>query len=83
MYKCPYPGCNYIAAHILLNSHAREHGFKTVAELQKKYGKVKSLQVPNHIARWAAAQSPGISIHQFDGIEAGIARLKKEDKKSR
>lgn len=80
MYKCPYPGCDYIAAHIILNSHAKKHGYKTVQEMTKVHGPVKQLQYDPKKLKHAREMTVNISESSFNSIESAIARLKKKDR---
>lgn len=80
MYKCPYPGCGYIAAYAILNSHARKHGFKTVKELTKAYGPIKQPNIDPVKLRHANEMSINITENSFNNIESAVLRMKQENR---
>jgi hypothetical protein len=80
MYKCPYPGCDYVAAHIILNSHAKKHGYKNVKELTEAHGPIKQLQYDPKKLKHARESTVIVTESSFNSVESAIARLKKSDR---
>lgn len=77
MQKCPYPGCNYIAAHVILNSHAKQHGFKNVEELRKKYGPTKEPAMNTRRFNHARMETASIHSASFNNIDSALAKTRK------
>lgn len=76
MEKCPYPGCGLVFE-IVLNRHAKEHGFKNAKEMFKKHGKPIKVSVPTNVQKWAKEKTATVNKYQFEGSEIAAFRLKK------
>lgn len=80
MYKCPVKGCDHMAAHAILNSHAKTHGFKNTTEMCKKHGPIILAKYDPEKLRQATKQSFQMSEASFNNIEIAMNRLNKKDR---
>lgn len=76
MYECPFPGCQYVAAHAILNSHAKSHGYVRVSEMTKEHGPVKRINPNPKAVSYARATTVDIKESSFNNIESAMSRMK-------
>jgi hypothetical protein len=80
MYKCSFPGCDYVAAYAILNSHAKTHGFNTVKEMTKKHGPIMQPKVDPVKLRNANKHHATLNENSYNNIDSAVARLVKVDR---
>lgn len=56
MQRCSYPKCGY-SNDVILNRHAKTHGFKTTREMEKVHGKSTIVTPSSEIHKWAHKES--------------------------
>lgn len=79
MYKCPFPECEYNANYIILNSHAKSHGFRTVEMMTKVHGKILHINPDAKVMKRIQETVPNISAGHFNSVDMGLARMMKAD----
>lgn len=70
MYKCPFPGCEYVAANAILNSHAKTHGYKTTTLMSAEHGGPKLLNYDNKKYSKVTSATNSITTGSFNNIDA-------------
>lgn len=78
MYRCPFPGCDHVAAFAILNSHAETHGYSRVADMTKEHGPV--IKTKPDPVKMRNIDSHQLNENSFNNIESALARLKKSDR---
>lgn len=78
MYKCSFPGCDYVAANAILNSHAKLHGYKSMTALIEEHGSPKLLNYDSKKYKKAMESTNSITYGSFNNIDAMLNHKRRQ-----